>query len=262
MQPTYAMDDLQWSKLIQNVAYYFDDLTLKRGFQYYKQNRVKPFTMTEPRKINALVEGRDDYRVALDLDSFPRCHCNCPVSGPCKHMAAVLLQYAEQQNRSVQVLANAKAASFLPTINASQKSRPLSDGKLQQQLKEEASRIPSGGVTEWREFFQSSTAPLDHTTRNPEYVDRAMSSITKFKPELPPVTEQLFDLHARLFLLEKLTKPSGNQSGQLTFTSSLGYFTQMAVSELQAAITALLKGALPVSPEQEEWPRVMDTLSH
>lgn len=36
MQPTYAMDDTQWSKLIQNVAYYFDDLTLKRGFQYYK----------------------------------------------------------------------------------------------------------------------------------------------------------------------------------------------------------------------------------
>lgn len=31
MQPTYPMDDTQWSKLIQNVAYYFDDLTLKRG---------------------------------------------------------------------------------------------------------------------------------------------------------------------------------------------------------------------------------------
>lgn len=68
--------------------------------------------MTEPRKINALVEGREDYRVTIDLDGFTNCHCNCPVSGHCKHMAAVLLNYAEQQNRSVQVLANAKAASF------------------------------------------------------------------------------------------------------------------------------------------------------
>lgn len=263
MQPTHAMDDSQWSKLIQNVAYYFDDLTLKRGFQYYKQNRVHPFTMTEPRKINALVEGREDYRVTIDLDSFPRCHCNCPVSGPCKHMAAVLLNYAEQQNRSVQVLANAKAASFLPKIsNASQSSRPGADGKVQQQLKEQASQLPSGGVTEWREYFQSSTAPLAHTTRNPEYVDRALSSISRFKPELPPVTEELFKLHAHLFLLEKLTKPSGNMAGQVTFTSSLGYFTQMAVSELQEAITRLLKGTLPVSPERDEWPHVIDTLSY
>lgn len=119
MQPTYTMDDTQWSKLIQNVAYYFDDLTLKRGFQYYKQSRVRSFTMTEPAKMNALVEGREDYRVSIDLDSFTRCHCNCPVSGHCKHMAAVLLSYAEQQNRSVQVLANAKAASFLPKTSSS-----------------------------------------------------------------------------------------------------------------------------------------------
>lgn len=263
MQPTYPMDDSQWSKLIQNVAYYFDDLTLKRGFQYYKQNRVQPFTMTEPRKINALVEGREPYQVTIDLDSFPRCHCDCPVSGPCKHMAAILLSYAEQQNRSVQALANAKAASFLPKIAGnSQISRPGADGKAQQQLKEQASQIPKGGIAEWREYFHSSIAPLAQSTRNPEYVDRALSSITKYKPELPQVTEQLFQLHAHLFLLEKLTKPSGNVSGQVTFTSSLGYFTQMAVSELQEAITSLLKETLVISPEQDEWPRITDTLSY
>lgn len=262
MQPTYAMDDTQWSKLIQNVAYYFDDLTLKRGFQYYKQNRVQPFMMTEPRKINALVEGREDYRVTIDLDSFPRCHCECPVSGPCKHMAAVLLNYAEQQNRSVQVLANAKAASFLPKISNTQSASAGADGKRQQQLKELGSRIPSGTITEWREYFEFCTAPLSQSTRNPEYVNRALSSITKFTPDLPPVTEQLFNLHAHLFLLEKLTKPSGNPSGQTTFTSSLGYFTQVAVSELGEAITRLLKETLPLSPEQDQWPRVTDTLSH
>ncbi|MEK4354265.1 SWIM zinc finger family protein [Paenibacillus sp. FSL R5-0475] len=264
MQPTYTMDDTQWSKLIQNVAYYFDDLTLKRGFQYYKQSRIRSFTMTEPSKINALVEGREDYRVTIDLDSFTRCHCNCPVSGHCKHMAAVLLSFAEQQNRSVQVLANAKAASFLPKTSSS--SPVGTDGKHQQQLKEHASRIADGGITEWREYFAFCITPLAHTTRNPEYVDRALSSITKFKPKLSPEMDKLFTLHAHLFLLEKLAKPSANLPGQVAFTSSLGYYTQVAVSELQEAITRLLKSTLPLSPEQEQeydlWPHIVETLSY
>lgn len=265
MQPTYTMDDTQWSKLIQNVAYYFDDLTLKRGFQYYKQNRVRSFTMTEPLKINALVEGREDYRVAMDLESFTRCHCNCPVSGPCKHMAAVLLSYAEQQNRSALVLANAKAASFLPKIASnSPKSPTNADGTRLKQLKELASRIANGGISEWREYFAICITPLAHTTRNPEYVDRALSSIHKFKPALLPEMDKLFTLHAHLFLLEKLTKPSVNLHGQVAFTSSLGYYTQIAVSELQEVITRLLKSPLPLSSEQEQnlWPHVLDTLSY
>jgi hypothetical protein len=263
MQPTYTMDDTQWTKLIQNVAYYFDDLTLKRGFQYYKQKRVRPFTMTEPRKINALVEGREDYRITIDLDSFTRCRCDCPVSGHCKHMAAVLLNYAEQQNRSVQVLANAKAASFLPKISASSERQPTAtDGNRQQQLKEYASRVANGGITEWREYFQFCIAPLAHATRNPEYVNRAISSITKSQPKLPPEMEQLFSLHAHLYLLEKLTKPSGNLSGQVAFTSSLGYYTQVAVSELQEVITRLLKSSLTLSLEQDLWPYITDTSAY
>ncbi|WP_342410343.1 SWIM zinc finger family protein [Paenibacillus sp. FSL R10-2778] len=265
MQPTYPMDDTQWSKLIQNVAYYFDDLTLKRGFQYYKQNRVQPFTMTEPRKINALVEGREDYRVTIDLDGFTNCHCNCPVSGHCKHMAAVLLNYAEQQNRSVQVLANAKAASFLPKISSTATSTSIgADATRQQQMKEMANHIASGKITEWREYFEFCVSPLAHTTRNPEYVSRALSAINKFKPKMLPETEKLFTLHAHLYLLEKLAKPSTQSVGQAAYAPSLGYYTQVAVSELQEVITGLLKKTLPLSPEQEQdlWPYVIDTLSY
>lgn len=267
MQPTYTMDDAQWSKLIQNVAYYFDDLTLKRGFQYYKQNRVRSFTMTEPLKINALVEGREDYRVVLELDSFPRCHCNCPVSGPCKHMAAVLLSYAEQQNRSTLVLVNAKSASFTPKVSSSSsKTLTGADGTRQQQLKEYANRIAGGTISEWREYFTSCVAPLAHATRNPEYVERALSFITKYKPDLLPEMDKLFTLHAHLFILEKLTKPFAHTPGQVAYPSSLGYYTQVAVSDLKEVITRLLKSTLTLSPEHEQeqdlWQHVMDTLSY
>lgn len=32
MQPNYVLDQAEWDKLISDTAYYFDDLTLKRGF--------------------------------------------------------------------------------------------------------------------------------------------------------------------------------------------------------------------------------------
>lgn len=266
MQPTYLMDDTQWSKLIQNVAYYFDDLTLKRGFQYYKQKRVQPFTMPEPRRINALVEGREDYRVTIDLDGFSQCRCNCPVSGYCKHMAAVLLIYAEQQNRSVQALANAKAASFTPKIpKYAERQSTGPDVTREQQTKEYAVRIANGTISEWREYFQFCISPMAHATRNPEFVDRAISSMTKFMPSMLPEMKKLFELHARLFLLENITKPSVNIPGQAAFAPSLGYYTQMAVSDLQEQITKLLKNTLPLSPDQDQeqslWPHVLDTLS-
>lgn len=95
MQPNYAMDDAGWDNLISDVARIFDDLTLKRGFQYYKQKRVHAFQMRTDRKIMSIVEGREDYMVAVELEHLLESRCDCPVSGPCKHMAAVLMYYAE-----------------------------------------------------------------------------------------------------------------------------------------------------------------------
>ncbi|GGF66392.1 hypothetical protein GCM10010912_09260 [Paenibacillus albidus] len=265
MQPNYDLNDDQWDQLIQNVAYSFDDLTLKRGFQYYKQQRVKPFAMTDSRKINACVEGREVYRLALDLDDLTAKSCDCPVQRPCKHMAAVLMEFAERQQRSVHMLANAKAASaaFKPAIAKSAgKAAPLSTllSVRHEQLVEQAARLPSGGVAEWREFLDNCTSPLAPSIRNPQYVDRALAAVAKVTPKLPPVLDELFRLHTLLFLLETLTKPLGNQTN--TFVSSLGYFTHLAVTEVQDALESLLRKKLPLAAHPELFPHVTETLDY
>ena len=113
MKPIYNLDDSQWEQLIHHVGDSFDDLTIKRGFQYYKQERVVQLTMPAPRTIAAAVEGNDLYDVQIQLDSFSSATCTCPVGRSCKHIIAVLLQYANLQERSVHAIVNARSTTVL-----------------------------------------------------------------------------------------------------------------------------------------------------
>ncbi|MBJ8191537.1 SWIM zinc finger family protein, partial [Bacillus cereus] len=107
MKPTYLMDDTQWQQLIQNVADHFNDVTIKRGFQYFKQGKVKEFAMPDADHIAAVVDGSELYEVDLHLSAFAASRCTCPVHTNCKHMIAVLLNYANEQERSVHALVHA-----------------------------------------------------------------------------------------------------------------------------------------------------------
>jgi hypothetical protein len=261
MQPNYALDDAEWDKLISDTAYYFDDLTLKRGFQYYKQNRVQTFSISEPRKMRAMVEGRENYGVYINLDHFSGSYCDCPVDGPCKHMAAVLMYYTDAQNRSVASLANAKAVMNRPKATPPG-AVPAGTGGRSALLKKLGGLIPEGTVAQWREYLQLLTAPLSHTVRNPQYADRALAAIAEAKPQLSPAAGMLFKLHAHLFILESLLKPLQPAAAAPALGYSLGYYTAVAVSELQSAVTGLMKHPLPLAAEPGEWPRVMDTLTY
>ncbi|AIQ66494.1 SWIM zinc finger family protein [Paenibacillus graminis] len=265
MQPNLMINDAEWDKLISDVAYYFEDLTLKRGFQYYKQNRVRSFRMISSRRVMAVVEGREDYAVSMELDSLTDSHCDCPVQGPCKHMAAVLMSVAESQERSVNMLANAKAVIDRKKAEALEAAAAAGvSGGRREQAKELAGLIPGATVEEWRNYMALLTAPLAQTVRNPHYAERALSAIAQAKADLPPGAELLFQLNAHLFILESLITPSGSHNaGSLSsFGYSLGYYTAIAVSELQEAITSLMKRSLPLASEPEAWPRLKDTLAH
>lgn len=185
MQSNYIMDAAGWDKLISEVAHSFDDLTLKRGFQYYKQQRVQAFRMVTPYRIMALVEGREDYAVSIDLDDLQESHCDCPVSGMCKHMAAVLMQYAEEQERPVHSIANAKALIDQPKLHSAPASAV--PGRRGEQLKKLAALIPEATVQQWREYMALLVEPLAHTVRNPQYADRALAAITGASPSCLPL---------------------------------------------------------------------------
>lgn len=260
MQPNYVMDDAGWDKLISDVSRIFDDLTLKRGFQYYKQKRVHAFRMITEWKIMSIVEGREDYVVSVELEQLLQSHCDCPVSGPCKHMAAVLMNYAETLGRSVHSIANAKAV--VKKLAAAPAGRV--PGRRGEQLKKLAALIPGSTVQQWREYMALVLAPLVHTVRNPQYADRALAAIAEVRPKLAPAASLLFKLHAHLYVLESLVKPGGQPlSASLSSLSySVGYYTSIAISDLQKHITDMMKKGLPLAAEPEEWPRVYDTIAY
>ncbi|ASA25215.1 SWIM zinc finger family protein [Paenibacillus donghaensis] len=260
----YTLDDNRWNWLIQNVAYCFDDLTLKRGFQYYKQRRVRTMRSNEfgPPGLKAIVEGREDYVVSVDLTDLRLGRCNCPVGGPCKHMAALLMCYAEQQNRSVNMLANAKAAVIRTVQDSGSDSGGASRRPTKQQLKQLAKQLGSATVTQWREYFATAVAPLAQSVRNSQYVEKALAAITEYQPELGPAATLLFQLNSRLYVLETLIPGTGISSLPQGYGSSLGYYTQIAVSDLQEYIGEhLLEQDLPLNSEPDQFTRLMDTVA-
>ncbi|OKP82244.1 SWIM zinc finger domain-containing protein [Paenibacillus sp. P32E] len=265
MQPNLMINDAEWDKLISDVAFYFEDLTLKRGFQYYKQKRVKSLRMISSRRIMAVVEGREDYAVSLELDHLTESHCDCPVQGPCKHMAAVLMNVAESQERSVNMLANAKAVIDRKKTEVLEASAAAGvSGSRREQAQKLAGLIPGATVAQWREYMALLTAPLAQSVRNPQYSGRALSAIMEVQADLAPAAALLFQLNAHLFILESLIQPlPPNHAGTLSSSSySLGYYTSIAVSELKEAVTRLMKSGLPLASEPEEWPRVRETLDY
>jgi hypothetical protein len=269
MKPLSMMDNAQWETLVQDVTDYFDDLTVKRGFQYYKQGRVHQLKETSTRSIEAVVEGTHHYLVQMDLDFFTVSQCDCPVESTCKHMIAVLLHYADLQGRSVHALANAKsmatsnqAPKASAYANSYTKATQINDRKAEHKatLMAETQRISIMSIPEWHRFFELCTASMGINTPNQQYVADAQSTILNVKPPLSPVMEQLFHLHVRLFLLDQLTKTAQNPS--YPYGSHMGYFTHLAVSELKEAIQDGFKNGLALTDEPERWDRLTETLNY
>ncbi|WP_125713604.1 SWIM zinc finger family protein [Companilactobacillus kedongensis] len=82
--------------------YLFEPRILDRGFDYYRQGLVKNFKNTSER-ITATVVGTKTYNVSIVIDhgQFESAECDCPYASEnklCKHMAAVLMLFDEQDS--------------------------------------------------------------------------------------------------------------------------------------------------------------------
>lgn len=271
MNPNYTLDDTGWQKLIHTVGEKFNDLTIKRGFQYFKQERVRPLKISDTGHVEALVEGNDDdhYRVDVNLDSLSASHCTCPVPSHCKHMIAVLLEYVSLQGRSVHALVNANStATFKQPVksssydNSSYTTKMAIDQKaaLSTKLQEQASRISSMSIFQWHDVFKLSVSPIGFNSPNAQYAKNALASIYTIQPQLSPVLEQLFELHAHLFVLERLVQPSQHISSRAPIY--MGYYTQIAADDMQGEITRIFSKDLAISDESEHWIRITETLSY
>lgn len=269
MKPTYIIDDLQWHTLIQNVAEHFNDLTIKRGFQYFKQDRVKQLTIPVPGRIEAVVKGNENYSVHINLDSFSGNHCNCPVPANCKHMIATLLEYANLHERPVHALVNAHSAAMFnqvakhasphSTANRSAVQTAERQAEASAKLKGQARLLSTLPIPEWYDLFEQCIAPLGKNIPNAQYAQSALTSINSMRPQLSPILELLFTFHTHLFVLTKIVKPS--QHGQHT-NFYMGFQTQVAADEIQQAVMCSFTKEFPMNTEPEQRHHIAETLTH
>ncbi|WP_239616286.1 SWIM zinc finger family protein [Cohnella mopanensis] len=253
MIPTYELDDDQWNQLVQDVADHFGDVTLSRGFQYYKQGCVVKLTIPTPRSVKALVEGSEYYQVEINLDSFSASRCNCPVGRNCKHMFAAILKYAHLHNRSVHTLVNAKTtaltkpqsaiASSAKSYNEAKQFAAKKAADSYARLQQQAKLIPQLSISEWHAWFELATERTLQSSRNTQFVTDSLASIFRYKPSLPQEIELFFILHAHLFVLSRLTKQPQDQSGYVY--SYLAFHTHHAASDLQESIE---QGMIQLAP--------------
>jgi uncharacterized Zn finger protein len=260
MTLTYAMNDDQWNMLVQDVAVNFDEVTISRGFQYYKQGRVQGLTMSAPQYVEAHVHGNDEYDVEMNLDFFSTSHCNCPVEGTCKHMMAVLLDYAFEQERPVNMLVNARSitaskATTHPSAHASKHSNVVQfaakKSANQSRLKEQSTRIPTMSVVEWHDLFDHCIAQLPQDIRSLQYVESALTMIGQLNPKLPYDVEHIYMLNVHLFVLSKLINKRSHYS-EYYYTHS-GRSTDPAITDLRETIeTYFTNGeAIAVNPDNQ-----------
>ncbi len=269
MVPTYDLDDDQWNLLVQDVADCFDDVTLNRGFQYYKQGRVMKLTIPSQRYVKAIVEGSETYSVEINLDFFSACRCDCPVIPHCKHIFAAVLKYAELHNRPTHSLVNAKTLAMTRKENTSSPAKSYGQARLMEakklaesiaRLKEQANNIPTMSIPQWHEMFEHCTERLTQGARNTQFVNDMLESINRIKPSLPPHIDRLFRLHARLFVLSKLTKQPQDQSGYAY--SYLAFHTHHAASDLQETVEKDIAESAPSADDTANSHYTIQTLDY
>lgn len=264
------LDDLEWQTLIYNTAAYFTDLTIKRGFQYYKQGRVGQLDMPSDESIKAIVRGTDDYFVNLVPGTLEDSRCTCPLRHKCKHMVAVLLEAASKQGRSVHALVNAHSTTLIRSgvtssdelnvgpNSAASKKRQQDDFTA---IREQARSLPDMPISDWHQLFGQCVAALRVNTLNSLYSRNALEAIYSIKPSLTGIMEPLFELHARLFVLDKLVKQPPNQGiGSGLF---MGYHVQIAADDIQKDIDQrFISGQFSFQRDEGQSPCVSETLAY
>ncbi|TBL71241.1 SWIM zinc finger family protein [Paenibacillus thalictri] len=205
-----ALNDDTWPMLLKQVAAAFNEVTLSRGFNYFKQQRVVNLNTSGERVIEALVTGSEDYKVKLRLDQLASSSCNCPVQSCCKHMVAVLMELADRLGYPASQIMNAR--HYLKRMAAA----PASGADLQQ--------LPEMDVSGWHRFLDQYAASTTSSYDLKIVTDTLRHQLQAVDFGSVPFSESdrlIFELHQELFILQKIKRLSKQNGFQYYVSFSL-----------------------------------------
>ncbi|MBP1994199.1 SWIM zinc finger family protein [Paenibacillus eucommiae] len=206
MSATPALNDEQWLQLLEEVAKTFNEVTLKRGFTYFKQQLVTSLNVSKDRVVQANVTGPEDCSVTLRLNNFSSSSCTCPAQASCKHLAAVIMEMADRLGYPASQIVNPRQFLEQAASAASSKSA--------------IKQLPGMDVVGWHEFLNQYTAHIQSSYDQEAYAaalrDQA-EHIHKANVPFSAIDWIYFELHQELFILQKITEQIA-QSSANTYT--------------------------------------------
>ncbi|TVY08626.1 SWIM zinc finger family protein [Paenibacillus cremeus] len=209
MSSNPVLNDELWPKLLQQVAAAFNEVTLNRGYNYFKQQYVTRMVRTEDRVIEAEVTGSDEYLVKLKLDKVSSSSCTCPVQDCCKHMAAVLMELADRHGYPASQLVNAKHH-----LKRAAETAASSKSQLGQ--------LPEKDVSGWHAFLEEYTSHIKPTSYDQRmYADVLRSQLQGIRNVPYSAADGVyFELHQELFRVRKVK--------ELTAQATVHYYSSYA----------------------------------
>ncbi|MCY9669652.1 hypothetical protein M5X11_32840 [Paenibacillus alginolyticus] len=203
------INDEEWLELLEYVAETYNDVTLSRGFTYFKQQRVTSLNVSETLFVRAGVQEEEsgENRVILNLDKPHASQCSCPVPAACKHIAAVWMELGDRLGYPAIQIMNAKLHLKRATSTTSLESTLL--------------QLPKMDVSGWQKFLNHYTSLIKSTYDLGNYVDmlrKQLQNITKITIPFSDKDQIFFDMHQELFILRKL-KEQNVQGGVSSYTS-------------------------------------------
>ncbi|OAS19043.1 SWIM zinc finger family protein [Paenibacillus oryzisoli] len=234
MSSTPVLNDDNWSKLLEYVAESYSEVTLSRGFHFYKQQMVLSMNIAaELRKVHAVVEEfGEKCQVAIDLNQLKASSCTCPVKTSCKHIAAAFMELADRQGYPASQIMNAKMA--LKRVAA----QSANVSTLEQ--------LPGMTVEGWHKFMEHYTYHLKPNYDQWNFVELLRGQFANLKrtPITFSETDQFyFEFHQRLFILRKIVEQNA-QAGVTFFTAATVYHLVDELMEWINPTISLLNGLI------------------
>lgn len=191
--------------LIERMQHDFGLPVLERGWEFFHKGRVKDIELLHGVEISSSVQGKETYKVVLDLDVFAKSECSCSKSSYCQHMAAVIFTLYASYARPELLLQQLKQAILVK--NRQQQSRTSSSAakseKKQERLEApQASQKPSM----WQRFFdqQFYGYSLSQQHSIELFYSAAKESLLPLAADWDDALQRLYELHVLLFVMRKI----------------------------------------------------------